>query len=225
MSCPALLLSVFVSFMALAVADNAVRIDLCDLCRALDEFVPDVGGSHAATGSASSCNPSTCLHSNKLRLVWNYTNAILSSTQAPVLRQSEADSMLFNLTESASSAHLLVWAFLGRHVVSTLAPGSTLTTLPTVFKYNIISQTLDVTRPACEYEKGFYMALLIASVVIIIAALALRFLESRPMQSTQPPPSLNEGAAQHTPATARTRFGSAQNVPDLRYRLLPTAET
>ena len=217
-------------------------VNLCDICVALDSFIPDVGGSWAASGGpASECtqHQHTCLESHKFRLLWNSTNAAFRHA-APVLTLAADDnasssySMSFTATESETVARLLVFAFLGQHVVPTLAPGASLGTLPVAFTYNIISQTLDTSHPVCEYEKGFYMALLVASVVVIIAALTMRFLESTRIPGPAPAdalthvppnqPTPNPNNLNHPHSIMKTHFGSAQHVPDLRYRLVPGTE-
>lgn len=216
--------------------NRGILIHVCDICTELDTLIPDVGGSHAASGTPE-CkeNPHICSNSNKFRLLLDSTNTAVGSVSlAPSLAAHSNDTtpyvMNFTATESRVLARILVFSFLGRHIVGKLAPGASLDHLPVVFNYNIISQTLDATRPACEYEKGFYMALLVASVVIIIAALVLRFLESTPAPTSASVQALTRSQAKPQNPTeitehpARTHFGSAQHVPDLRYRLVPSGE-
>ena len=211
-----------------AYTDDVLSVGTCQICDALNRYIPDVGGSYVSEGVVD-CDAQACQRSNKFSVLWNHTNAVLASSDGgPAFRLGETGDMLFDVNNTNNVAETLVWALLGRQIVSTLGKDTPLDPLPLVFQYNVVSQRLEVSHPACMYEKSFYMALLVACVLIIVTALALRAIQTMPPASPSAPHATAPVVTQpsSTVKAPAMRFGATQGTPssDFRYRVLAQSE-
>lgn len=161
-------------------AQSTFEIDLCDFCKALDTYIPDVGGTKTTTSASGACDVSKCVQSTKFALALN-----ASKTMRHAIEVDEATSKLvIETSTSMREARLLVFEFLGRQVVSEFGSllsealsSEGLVDMPAIFTYNALSGMLEIQYPSCRYEKSIYSTLLVVSVVIILLGIVLQFLQ------------------------------------------------
>lgn len=212
---------------------QGVQVELCDLCAQLDHLVPDFGGQRA-TGQRP-CAWQECLASNKFRNLAQHTRTLFHLDGVFEQAHASSPAMALNAT-SLQYAELVVLAYLGRHLLNYVPADAAAPMPPAVFSYNVITQKIQMEHPACEYEKAFYMGLLVVSVIVIIFALGLRFWEQAEImiptvKSSTSVAMTNGGSASasaHTPADsaarpAIVRVGAVQHIrsAEVRYRALP----
>ena len=161
-------------------AQSTFEIELCDFCKALDTYIPDVGGTKTTTSASGACDVSKCIQSTKFELALNASKTMRHSIEV----NEDAKKLIVETSTSMREAQLLVFEFLGRQVVSDFGSllnealsSEGLVDMPAIFTYNALSGLLEIQYPSCRYEKSIYSTLLVVSVVIILLGIVLQFLQ------------------------------------------------
>jgi len=161
-------------------AQSTFEIELCDFCKALDTYIPDVGGTKTTTSASGACDVSKCIQSTKFELALNASKTMRHSIEV----NGVAEKLIVETSTSMREAQLLVFEFLGRQVVSDFGSllnealsSEGLVDMPAIFTYNALSGLLEIQYPSCRYEKSIYSTLLVVSVVIILLGIVLQFLQ------------------------------------------------
>ena len=161
-------------------AQSTFEIELCDFCKALDTYIPDVGGTKTTTSASGACDVSKCIQSTKFELALNASKTMRHSIEV----NEDAKKLIIETSTSMREAQLLVFEFLGRQVVSDFGSllnealsSEGLVDMPAIFTYNALSGLLEIQYPSCRYEKSIYSTLLVVSVVIILLGIVLQFLQ------------------------------------------------
>ena len=161
-------------------ASSTFEIELCDFCKALDIYIPDVGGTKTTTSASGVCDVGKCIKSTKFALALNASKTMRNHIEV----DHEAQKLLIETSTSMREARLLVFEFLGRQVVSDFGSllnealsNDRLVDMPAIFIYNALSGMLEIQYPSCRYEKSIYSTLLVVSVVIILLGIVLQFLQ------------------------------------------------
>lgn len=161
-------------------AQSTFEIELCDFCKALDTYIPDVGGTKTTTSASGGCDVSKCIQSTKFALALNASKTMRHSIEV----NGDAEKLIVETSTSMREAQLLVFEFLGRQVVSDFGSllsealsSEGLVDMPAIFTYNALSGMLEIQYPSCRYEKSIYSTLLVVSVVIILLGIVLQFLQ------------------------------------------------
>ena len=163
-----------------SMASSNFEIDLCDFCKALDTYIPDIGGTKTTTSASGACDVSKCIQSTKFALALNASKTMRNSIEV----NEDTSKLEIETSTSVREARLLVYEFLGRQVVSEFGSllsealsSEGLVDMPAIFTYNALSGMLEIQYPSCRYEKSIYSTLLVVSVVIILLGIVLQFLQ------------------------------------------------
>lgn len=132
------------------------------------------------TGSSINCEEYDCKDLHLVRRFVEQTNVMLGGTDSTMPEPiTFADSTLYVDTALITTKQLLemmTLAFVGRYI--------TVDDLALDHKINLVydnqhPQTLKVERPACEYSKHIYNAMVLASVVLLIFFITMQMIEKQ----------------------------------------------
>ena len=152
--------------------------DCCDIWAALQQFTVEKTGSQIALAH---CKQQVRCSDLKLVEVFVQQSRVLLSPAA--VQYVDAHRIQINLTDTKPQKllNLLALAFVGRQIsVSDIDVGSQVQLI-----YDIQTDRFNVNRPACQYSKGIYNSMVLASVVLLIFFIAMQIIEQAKSQQTQ----------------------------------------
>ena len=152
--------------------------DCCDIWAALQQFTVEKTGSQIALAH---CKQQVRCSDLKLVEVFVQQSRVLLSPAA--VQYVDAHRIQINLTDTKPQKllNLLALAFVGRQIsVSDIDVGSQVQLI-----YDIQTDRFNVNRPACQYSKGIYNSMVLASVVLLIFFIAMQIIEQAKSQQAQ----------------------------------------
>jgi len=152
--------------------------DCCDIWAALQQFTVEKTGSQIALAH---CKQQVRCSDLKLVEVFVQQSRVLLSPAA--VQYVDAHRIQINLTDTKPQKllNLLALAFVGRQIsVSDIDVGSQVQLI-----YDIQTDRFNVNRPVCQYSKGIYNSMVLASVVLLIFFIAMQIIEQAKAQQTQ----------------------------------------
>ena len=152
--------------------------DCCNIWAALQQFTVEKTGSQI---TLAHCQQQVRCSDLKLVEVFVQQSRVMLSPTA--VQYVDAHRIQINLTDTKPQKllNLLALAFVGRQIsVSDIDVGSQVQLI-----YDIQTDRFSVNRPACEYSKGIYNSMVLASVVLLIFFIAMQIIEQAKSQQTQ----------------------------------------
>lgn len=152
--------------------------DCCDIWAALQQFTVEKTGSQIALAH---CKQQVRCSDLKLVEVFVQQSRVLLSPTA--VQYVDAHRIQVNLTDTKPQQllNLLALAFVGRQIsVSDIDVGSQVQLV-----YDIQTDRFSVNRPACQYSKGIYNSMVLASVVLLIFFIAMQIIEQAKTREQQ----------------------------------------
>ena len=138
----------------------------CDIFNTFQNYI------HAENGGDNvECNPDTCTDVIFVDHLKTETNAL---GQSDLLTKSGSD-FIFDQSDTAALASLLVFAYIGRHYTTSRTSGNQ-DHQHLYFKFHRPTQMLRAVQPHCTFERSVYLSMIIVTVLILIFLLLARHL-------------------------------------------------